>query len=319
MMFLAEGFRITPMEIGLCFLATVVTGSFLMDALKARRERERFLSRPERATSIALDKLCPKCEKPLRGQPLPPEPPEQRDSHGRVIERAPKEPVYAWRVCFDCHFEERAYTTEPWTREQGDIVRREIRRDEERLVIQRYMRDQHLRSIATMEGLRSISPSDFEKAVAEILEANGYHNAYVCGGSGDLAVDIRCEDDEGRKAAVQCKQYSEKPVGSREMQTFIGMLHGHHNIEVGLYVTTSRFTKPAADLAAQHAIQLIDGDELEDMAMTLEPERPEDTEVPQLEMWAVVREEIRDSAARDRREKEMKRRRQAREWAGRRR
>jgi restriction endonuclease Mrr len=46
------------------------------------------------------------------------------------------------------------------------------------------------------------------------------------------------------------------------MQLFIGMVYVHHKAEHGIYVTTSRFTDPAAALAREHDIMLIDGTEL---------------------------------------------------------
>ncbi len=48
-------------------------------------------------------------------------------------------------------------------------------------------------------------------------------------------------------------------VGSREVQTFIGMMHVHHQAERGIFVTTSTLTAPAARLAAEHKLEVIDG------------------------------------------------------------
>jgi len=43
------------------------------------------------------------------------------------------------------------------------------------------------------------------------------------------------------------------------IQTFIGMQKIHHRADVGLFVTTSGFTRDAMKLAQAHGIGLIDG------------------------------------------------------------
>ena len=105
-----------------------------------------------------------------------------------------------------------------------------------------------------------MSPTEFEHAVAQMLQRTGYHDVRRVGRAGDLGVDVLCKDKDGRKVVVQCKRY--RPgikVGSRDMQTCIGMMTVQHQAERGIYVTTSSFTAPARSLAQAHNVRTIEG------------------------------------------------------------
>jgi len=119
--------------------------------------------------------------------------------------------------------------------------------------------------IARMKSLGDIlvlTPGEFEKLTGKILEANGFHSVQIVGGSGDLGIDIFALDQLGNKHAVQCKRYAPgHTVGSPAIQTFFGMMI-HHQVQKGIFVTTSTFSRPAIDLATQRDIQLIDGDQI---------------------------------------------------------
>lgn len=120
--------------------------------------------------------------------------------------------------------------------------------------------------VATLEELRALSPSGFERAIATLLNDMGYRNAKAIGGAGDLGADVTCVDGEGRKVVVQCKRYSENnKVTSKEAQLFIGMIVTEHHADIGIYATTSTFTKPAYDLLTRHGIKVWDGNKLADL------------------------------------------------------
>jgi restriction system protein len=73
-------------------------------------------------------------------------------------------------------------------------------------------------------------------------------------------VDILGRDANGRSTAVQCKKYApSQRIGSKAIQTFIGMQKIHHRTETGVFVTTASFTPAAKKLALEHDIWLIDG------------------------------------------------------------
>jgi restriction endonuclease Mrr len=112
-----------------------------------------------------------------------------------------------------------------------------------------------------LEDLLALGPNEFEEAVAAILRELGFRRVRRTGGSGDLSVDITFRDKDSNLVAVQCKRYRPpNKVGSVEVQQFIGMAKLHHKAEVGMYVTTSDYTRSALQLAAQHGdIRLVNG------------------------------------------------------------
>ena len=119
--------------------------------------------------------------------------------------------------------------------------------------------------VETLEQLKSLSPQEFERAMATFLENMGYRKVRVTGGIGDLSRDIICENLAGHSVAVQCKRYSDQKISSPEIQKFIGMKTVEHKADKGIFITTSSFTEPAEELAKKHEIVLWDGDKLADL------------------------------------------------------
>lgn len=116
--------------------------------------------------------------------------------------------------------------------------------------------------IRTLGDLLSLTPSEFEEAVAGVLAGTGYRKVQLVGKAGDLGVDIACFDRRGSPVVVQCKRHAPGiAVGSGEVQRFLGSMT-HAGAQRGVLVTTSRFTAPAAALADEHEIELIDGEAL---------------------------------------------------------
>lgn len=116
--------------------------------------------------------------------------------------------------------------------------------------------------VETLQELKSLTPSKFERAMATILQDLGYRKVRVSGGAGDLGRDIACKDLGGNSVMVQCKRYTSRKVGSPEMQKFVGMMIAEYKADKGIYVTTSSFTEPARKLARKHSIELWDGGKL---------------------------------------------------------
>lgn len=264
---------------------------------------------PPRIATVQLNTRCPRCREPTYGVPIP--------AHQLSLPPLPA----AWRCCRKCGLEEPVFAKHPWTKEQADqqlaAEERQARLTEEREIIQRELERRRKEKISRLEDLLSMTGAQFERAVAEILEANGFSETEVVGGSGDLTVDVICKDPQGKPLAVQCKRYQDKPIGSRELQTFIGMINVHHRIAAGMYVTTSRYTAPAQVLAKQHKIRLVDRKGLLNMAKALEPqEAPVDIE--KLEAWSIMQKEAQRAQQRRRKtnlDREEERRRRARHYA----
>jgi hypothetical protein len=117
----------------------------------------------------------------------------------------------------------------------------------------------------TVDEFLALTPRGFEAEVGRILRGHGYR-LEVTGGPGDLAADLAGTDPDGRPTIVQCKRYAPgHPVGSRDVQLLIAMGVRHHGAEHLVLVTTSDFTDPARDLADEHGVELISGEDLEDL------------------------------------------------------
>jgi restriction system protein len=120
--------------------------------------------------------------------------------------------------------------------------------------------------------LRAISPAAFEQFVIDLLVAIGYGGTHReaaerLGRSGDGGVDgVIREDKLGLDTIyIQAKRYAEdNSVGAPAVQGFAGALLSNGATK-GVFVTTSRFTAQARDMASTyktHRLVLIDGAEL---------------------------------------------------------
>lgn len=103
-----------------------------------------------------------------------------------------------------------------------------------------------------------LSPTQFEHRVAAIYRQHGIPDATVVGGAGDLTQDVVGHLLDGRRVIIQCKQWTH-PVGSPELQQFVGMGYLEHHADLLIMVGLSGFTEPAHDLARRHHVLLVDG------------------------------------------------------------
>lgn len=115
-------------------------------------------------------------------------------------------------------------------------------------------------ALPALGDVLTLTPAQFEETTRDLLTAIGFQNMTRCGGSGDLGVDIKGSDRQGRSVVVQCKRFAPgAQVGTPLIQSFIGMMTVHHKAERGIYVTTVGYSLPAVNLAQAHSVTLIDG------------------------------------------------------------
>ncbi|MFH1112922.1 MAG: ankyrin repeat domain-containing protein [Pseudomonadota bacterium] len=122
-------------------------------------------------------------------------------------------------------------------------------------------------SIDHLEYLKSISPSEFEHACRELLEALGVDSVTVTGGTGDGGIDGTGYLTVGSLTKIlivfQAKRYGNKSVGSPEIRDLRGAMVGR--TETGFFITTGTFTPSALEEANRQGappIELVDGPRL---------------------------------------------------------
>ncbi|MEV6776921.1 restriction endonuclease [Streptomyces syringium] len=114
-----------------------------------------------------------------------------------------------------------------------------------------------------MPAYESMSPDEFEEAVAELCRRDGCSEVEVTGGAGDLGADVVATAPDGRRVVIQCKRYSpDHKVGSQDLQRFGGTCFAVHGAHTAAVVTTSDFTQPGAEYAAQCGIGCFGAEEL---------------------------------------------------------
>lgn len=116
------------------------------------------------------------------------------------------------------------------------------------------------REIASYHGMNA---REFEHAIAYLCQRDGCTNVRVVGGAGDLGADVIATSPEGHRIVIQCKRYAySNKVGSPDMQRFGGTCYSVHGAQVAALVTTSTFTRQAADYGYGQGIRLWDNDML---------------------------------------------------------
>lgn len=122
-------------------------------------------------------------------------------------------------------------------------------------------------SAELLTRIKAGSPEFFEKIVLELLLKMGYGGSrrdagQRIGKSGDGGVDgVIKEDKLGLdEVYIQAKRWDGGQVGSKEIQAFVGALHGRR-ARKGVFITTSDFSKPAREYARdiQDKVILING------------------------------------------------------------
>ncbi|WP_406468819.1 restriction endonuclease [Streptomyces sp. NBC_01594] len=136
------------------------------------------------------------------------------------------------------------------------VVRRVRKSDQRRL---EWARQAQLYEVQSREIARYhvLGPTEFEHAIAYLCQRDGCTDVVVSGGAGDLGADVTATAPDGRRIVIQCKRYGPtNKVGSPEMQRFGGTCYSVHRAHLPVVVTTSTFTRQAADYAAAQGIRL---------------------------------------------------------------
>ncbi|MGC8758132.1 MAG: restriction endonuclease, partial [Caldisericaceae bacterium] len=124
-----------------------------------------------------------------------------------------------------------------------------------------------------LDRILKSSPSFFERLILDLVVNMGYGGSFeeaskLLGRSGDEGVDgVIKEDILGLdNIYLQAKRWDKGAIGRKEIQAFVGALHGK-GAKKGIFITTSTFTKEALDYVdsiSDIKVILIDKDNLLD-------------------------------------------------------
>ncbi|GAA2750487.1 restriction endonuclease [Kitasatospora cinereorecta] len=108
-------------------------------------------------------------------------------------------------------------------------------------------------------GYLAMTPKQFEHALAFLCERDGCTRVRVVGGAGDLAADVLAVAPTGRRILIQAKRYGPRTmVTSADVQKVNGTYRDVHGCDLAAVVTTSGFTRAAADFCRLVGIRAYD-------------------------------------------------------------
>lgn len=105
------------------------------------------------------------------------------------------------------------------------------------------------------EEIDTMSGTEFEDFMAEILHRSGIEVLELTKGSGDFGADIIVMH-EGERTAVQCKRYS-RPIGVKAVQEAVSA-KDYYKCPKAAVITNTSFTRQAQELAAESGVILWD-------------------------------------------------------------
>lgn len=114
--------------------------------------------------------------------------------------------------------------------------------------------------------LTDLTPRAFEKYCITLLEQIGYENLTVTPPTSDSGIDGFGNFRQGvvvLKSAFQAKRWTKNTIGSEEIDKFRGAIQGEY--DHGVFITTSRFSKPAQEISVKRgaiSILLLDGESI---------------------------------------------------------
>lgn len=131
------------------------------------------------------------------------------------------------------------------------------------------------KTTSVRRALDEIDWYQFEKFCAALLEADGFSVERTGGAHPDGGVDLLV-GKSGARALIQCKHWRTWVVQERVVREMLGSMT-HLKVNQGAIYTLKGWTSPAAALASQHEITLVNGDELAQSAvMQLSPQMLDD-------------------------------------------
>ena len=110
--------------------------------------------------------------------------------------------------------------------------------------------------ITSVSDILNISPDEFERLCSEVMKGIGCYDVLVTTHSNDGGIDVFGKMN-GKTIVAQCKRYLRNPVGTPDIQQFIGAMH-NAEADKGIFFTTASFTEGAITMARKNGITMFD-------------------------------------------------------------
>jgi len=111
----------------------------------------------------------------------------------------------------------------------------------------------------SVEALRALEWKRFELLCAKYYEAVGFKSETIrCGADGGIDVKLFKHDPSKPLAVVQCKDWSARLVGVKEVRELLGVMTSE-KVSRGVFVTTGTYSNDAMAFGAANPMQLLDG------------------------------------------------------------
>ncbi len=120
----------------------------------------------------------------------------------------------------------------------------------------------------TKATIRALGWKEFEELIEDYYRRLGYRVQLEGGGGSDGGVDVRIATPSGETYLVQCKQWRARRVGVKVVRELFGVVAAEH-ANGGIVVTAGSFTREAEEFANGVAMELVDGDQLQNMMQGL--------------------------------------------------
>jgi restriction system protein len=131
----------------------------------------------------------------------------------------------------------------------------------------RYRRKQLLDNQASLVSIRNLHWNEFEKLVAEAFSRIGYSVAEARDSSREAGIHL-IASAANEKIFVQCKHWRAAMVGVAAVADLVSVIAAE-GASGGAVVTSGTFTDDAVAYAAGKSIQLIDGEQLEKLVLSV--------------------------------------------------
>jgi restriction system protein len=124
-----------------------------------------------------------------------------------------------------------------------------------------------------IQWMKKMKPAEFEEYIADVFSRMGYDTQKV-GSPHDGGVDVVAKKD-GTIHYIQCKKFISSKVSVSDVRDFYGALADRLADGKGMFITTNVFTLEAERFAEDKPIELIDGDALARLVVSVQKDVPD--------------------------------------------